>query len=673
MLARRFVVFSLAGVSTVAAALQLHALFKVKGITNLELAMLALFTLSFAWVVLSFWSSVFGFFQLMTTPRLPGLVRADRAVPRAPLVGRTAVVMPVYNEDPLAVTIKLQAIYESVRNSGTLESFDFFMLSDSTQPDAWVAEELAWAALCDRVNGHGRIFYRKRRDNVGKKSGNIESFLKQFGKSYAYMLVLDADSIMSGEALSDLVRLMDANPGAGIIQASPAVVNRNTWFARVQQFASRVYGPVNSAGLSWWLCSDSNYWGHNAIIRTQPFMEHCGLPVLSGEPPFGGHILSHDFVEAALMRRAGFTVWLIPEMGGSYEEMPPNIIDYAKRDQRWCQGNLQHLRLVFASRMRAMSRMHFIMGIMSYVASPLWLSFLAAGVLVAQQDKTIEPVYFPAHQRTLFPDWPIFDASTAIALFFVSLAMLFIPKLFGLIVILKDKDTRRQVGGVFPAFMSFVVESIYSVLLAPTMMLFQTFFVLSTLLGVSVSWGTQNRGEDSTGWWEAIRTHGWFTLVGAGLAYVTYIIAPVLIGWVVPVLAGLALTVPISVFTSRTSWGLFAKRMKLFLIPEETEPPWVVARVTELTEQLTLPTHPTAGLERVITDPLAHALHLSVVTQHELDGVAPPPLATDARRKAVEQGVATLTPKEKMALLWDPTALADLFGGVDKAASDVAT
>lgn len=653
-------VFSLAGLSTVAATLQLHALFKVKGITNLELVMLGLFTLSFAWVVLSFWSSVVGFFQLMFTPHLPTLVRADRAVPRAPLRGRTAVVMPVYNEDPLGVTIKLQAIYESVRDSGTLENFDFFMLSDSTQPEAWVAEELAWASLCDRVQGHGRIFYRKRRDNVGKKSGNIESFLKQFGKSYAYMLVLDADSIMSGEALSDLVRLMDANPTAGIIQASPVVVNRSTLFARVQQFASRVYGPVNSAGLSWWLAGDSNYWGHNAIIRTQPFMEHCGLPVLSGEPPFGGHIMSHDFVEAALMRRAGFTVWLIPEMGGSYEEMPPNIIDYAKRDQRWCQGNLQHLRLVFAHGMRPMSRMHFLMGIMSYVASPIWLSFLIAGVLVAHQDKAIEPVYFP-HHRTLFPDWPIFDASTAIALLFVSLGMLFIPKLFGLVVILRHRATRRQVGGIAAAFGSFLAETIYSVLIAPTMMLFQSSFVIATLLGVSVTWGTQNRGEESTHWWHAARTHGWHTAFGVGLGYVTYVVKPSLLGWVAPVLAGLALSVPLSVVTSRVSWGMFAKRLRLFLIPEETEPPAVVARVVELTRDVAAPTHPTSGLERVLTDPLAHALHLAVIAQHELDGTAPPALAADARRKAIEQGTATLTTREKMALLWDSSALADLF------------
>lgn len=657
---RRLIIFSLSAVSTVAAALQLHALFKVKGLTSLELGMLALFTLSFAWVVLSFWTSVAGFIQLMTRPTLPGLVRADRAEPPPALVGRTSIVMPVYNEDPLGVTIKLQAIYESVRDTGTIEAYDFYMLSDSTQPEAWVAEELAWQALCDRVDGHGRIFYRKRRDNVGKKSGNIESFLKQFGKNYVYMLVLDADSIMSGDALNSLVRLMDANPKAGIIQASPVVVNRSTLFARVQQFASRVYGPVNSAGLSWWLASESNYWGHNAIIRAQAFMDHCGLPVLSGEPPFGGHILSHDFVEAALMRRAGFTVWLIPELGGSYEEMPPNLIDYAKRDQRWCQGNLQHLRLVFASGLKTISRLHFIMGIMSYVASPLWLSFLMAGVLVAQQDKMIEPEYFP-HHRTLFPDWPIFDARTAIMLFFVSLGMLFVPKFFGLIVVLRDRVTRKQVGGVIAAFASFLIESVYSMVLAPPMMLFQTTFVTSTIVGISVNWGTQNRGEDSTDWWQAIRTHGWHTLTGVALGYFTYQVAPSLIGWLAPVLIGLGLAIPMSVFTSRVSWGLFAKRLRLFLTPEESDPPPVVRRVLDLTHELAPPVFPTAGLERVISDPLAHALHLSVVAQHELDGTPPPALSTEAHSKAVEKGVSALTAKEKMALLWSPSALEDLF------------
>ncbi|MBC7793442.1 MAG: glucans biosynthesis glucosyltransferase MdoH, partial [Clostridia bacterium] len=410
--------------------------------------------------------------------------------------------------------------------------------------------------------------------------------------------------------------------------------------------------------------------GHNAIIRAQAFMDHCGLPVLSGEPPFGGHILSHDFVEAALMRRAGFTVWLIPEMRGSYEEMPPNLIDFAKRDQRWCQGNLQHLRLVFASGLKPVSRLHFIMGIMSYVASPLWLSFLIAGVLVAQQDKGIEPEYFP-HHRVLFPDWPIFDAQTAIVLLFVSLGMLFVPKFFGLIVILRHRDTRKQVGGVIAAFASFLVETIYSVIIAPPMMLFQTTFVVSTIIGISVSWGTQNRGEESTSWLDGIRTHGWHTLFGVGMAYVTYQVAPSLIGWVAPVLIGLGLSIPMSVFSSRVSWGLFAKKLRLFLTPEESDPPPVVARVLELTHSMTAPNFPTQGLERVISDPMAHALHLAVVAQHETDGTPPPALSEEAHQKAVASGVATLTPKEKMALLWNPCALEDLFKpAVEQAVTD---
>ncbi|MGH7005945.1 MAG: glucans biosynthesis glucosyltransferase MdoH, partial [Alphaproteobacteria bacterium] len=209
----------------------------------------------------------------------------------------------------------------------------------------------------------------------------MADFLKRWGRHYDYMIVLDADSLMEGRTLVAMARHMDANPGAGLVQAPPVCINRNTLFARMLQFAGRIYGPVFAAGQAFWQMGEGNYWGHNAIIRVRPFTEHCGLPELPGRPPFGGHILSHDFVEAALLVRAGWSVWLAPDLGGSYEEVPPTLLDYAKRDHRWCQGNLQHSRIVGARNLNGVSRFHFIGGIMSYVASPLWLAFLGLGLL----------------------------------------------------------------------------------------------------------------------------------------------------------------------------------------------------------------------------------------------------------------------------------------------------
>jgi membrane glycosyltransferase len=203
-----------------------------------------------------------------------------------------------------------------VQETKRLEHFDFFVLSDSNQPTQWIQEEVAWLELCKQVGGFGKIFYRKRRHSINKKAGNVGDFLRRWGRRYRYMIVLDADSIMTGRALVQLVALMERNPQAGIIQTAPRIVNGETLFARVQSFASRLYSPVFLAGLNYWQQHEGNFWGHNAVIRIQPFIDHCALPELPGSEPFGGRIFSHDFVEAALMRKAGWGVWLAGDIEG---------------------------------------------------------------------------------------------------------------------------------------------------------------------------------------------------------------------------------------------------------------------------------------------------------------------------------------------------------------------
>ena len=259
--------------------------------------------------------------------------------------------MPIYNEAPSRVFSAVQAIYEDVEATGLGDAFDYFFLSDTTDPNIWIAEERALLAMRERLPG-ARIYYRRRRKNVARKAGNIADFVMRWGAAYPQMVVLDADSLMTADAIVRLAAAMEADPDAGIIQSLPLIVNRNTAFARLQQFAARIAGPVIAAGLAAWMGRDGNYWGHNAIIRTRAFADHCGLPDLPGRPPFGGHILSHDFVEAALMRRAGYAVTMLPTLGGSFEESPPSLIDLAARDRRWCQGNLQHIRVLPSARLR---------------------------------------------------------------------------------------------------------------------------------------------------------------------------------------------------------------------------------------------------------------------------------------------------------------------------------
>ena len=357
---------------------------------------------------------------------------------------RTAVVMPIYNEAPSRVFGAMQAIFEDVERTGQAHAFDFFLLSDTTDANVWIAEERAFIAMRARLP-QARFYYRRRRKNLSRKAGNIADFVTHWGGHYPHMVVLDADSLMTGEAIVGLAAAMEADPDAGIIQSQPLVINRNTMFARLQQFAARIAGPVIGAGLSAWMGRDGNYWGHNAIIRTRAFADHCGLPDLPGKPPFGGHILSHDFIEAALMRRAGYTVYMLPDLGGSYEESPPSLIDLAARDRRWCQGNLQHARIIGAKGFTLATRQHLAHGIMGYLASPLWMAQLLVGIVLVLQSHYIRPEYF-TKEFSLFPAWPRFDYERALQLFELTIGILLAPKFLGLLIALMDREDAPRLG-----------------------------------------------------------------------------------------------------------------------------------------------------------------------------------------------------------------------------------
>ncbi|WP_255210543.1 glucans biosynthesis glucosyltransferase MdoH [Methylogaea oryzae] len=308
---------------------------------------------------------------------------------------RTAVVMPVYNEDPERVSAGLRSIWQSLKETGRDGEFDLFILSDTRDAQCWLQEELNWYQLCEETGAHGRVFYRNRVHNTSRKCGNIAEFCERWGGRYRYMIVLDADSIMGGSTLVKMVETMEAQPQVALIQTPPIPVNHESLFVRVLQFSSSLYGGMFAAGLNYWQMCDGNYWGHNAIIRLKPFVEHCHLPKLPGREPFGGEIFSHDFVEAALLRRAGWEVWLAYDMGESYEELPTTLIDFAKRDRRWCQGNLQHAGVLLVRGMRPLSRLYMLMGMMSYLSSPLWAMFLMV--------TGIEPTTRPKPCRCISP------------------------------------------------------------------------------------------------------------------------------------------------------------------------------------------------------------------------------------------------------------------------------
>ncbi|MXP63477.1 glucans biosynthesis glucosyltransferase MdoH [Roseomonas sp. M0104] len=555
--------------------------------TPLQAFVLILFVVLFAWIALSFTSATCGFFRLLFGPdRRLGI--APGGPPPMPAV-KTALLMPSYNEEPARVMAGLQAIHESLAAAGALDRFDIFILSDSTEPGAWIAEEAAYLELRrrtgdDALGEGGRIFYRRRPKNTERKAGNIADWVRRWGGAYPQMLVLDADSVMDADTILRLADAMERHPDVGLIQTLPIITGGNTLFARMQQFAGRVYGPLIAEGIAWWHGSEGNYWGHNAIIRTRAFAEAAGLPELRGRKPFGGHILSHDFVEAALLRRAGWAVHMVPWLRGSYEESPPSLMDLAIRDRRWCQGNLQHAAVLPARGLHWVSRLHLLTGIGSYITAPLWLIFLIFGVLLAIQARFIRPEYFPAGP-SLFPEWPVVDPVRAMWVFIGTMSLLLAPKLMAWIALLFHGADRRGCGGASRAFLSMLLETVVAGLLAPVTMLTQSVDVAAILLGRDSGWNAQRRDDGSVPFGQVARLYWRHTLFGLAFGAAAWLVSPYLALWMSPVVLGLALAIPLAALTARRGIGLGLRRLGLLLTPEERAPPAVLTRAQALTAE----------------------------------------------------------------------------------------
>jgi membrane glycosyltransferase len=659
---RRLMVFTAALAMTAAGGYEMFEVLDVGGLSTLEGLILALFIILFAWIALSFVSTVIGMVATLRGPdRSLGI---DARMPLPEIGSRTALLLPTYNEDPHRVMARLQAICESVRDTGRLERFDFYILSDTTDPATWIAEEALFRRLRGRI-GDERLFYRHRTRNIARKAGNIAEWVTRFGGGYDHMVVLDADSLMDGDTIVRLVAAMEAHPRVGLIQTLPILLNGNTLFARVQQFAGRVYGPLIARGIAWWHGAEGNYWGHNAIIRVQAFAAQAGLPLLKGGKPFGGHILSHDFVEAALMRRAGWGIHMAPSLGGSYEECPPSVTDYAVRDRRWCQGNLQHAGILPARGLHWVSRLHLLTGIGSYITAPLWLLFLLVGIMISLQAYFIRPEYFSSG-ASLFPQWPAQDPVRAAYVFAGTMAMLVLPKLMGYLAMLPRSRDRRGIGGALRGFVSLLLEIIVSALIAPIMMLMQTRAVSEILLGRDSGWSAQRRDEGEVSPGEIGRRYLAPTLFGFVLAVAAYSVSLPLVLWMSPVLVGLVLAIPVVSFTSRSAVGRVLRRAGLLLTPEERSPPPVLVRANALIAEPNglAGDDPFAALSH---DPQLFDAHLGMIGEPErrakgdvdLDLIVA--LAKIEQAENREEAIGLLGRKEIFAVLAHRDALRRLF------------
>jgi membrane glycosyltransferase len=567
---RRTLFFGLTLLTSAAATGLLLDVLEANGVTPIEVVGLALFFGLFTWIAGALWTAIAGF-GVQLAGRDPVGIDVHELDGR-PLRTRTAVVMPIYNEDPVRVGAGLTSIWSSLGRESEEQAFDLFILSDTSDARIAMEEEALWQGLAARFGPH-RVYYRRRRERSERKAGNISDFVRRWGANYECMIVLDADSVMSGHALVTLARAMEAHPRIGILQSLPLPAGRETLFGRLIQFGSRLQSPMLSAGLAYWQVGESNYWGHNAIVRLRPFAQYCSLPRLSGRPPLGGEILSHDFVEAAFMRRAGYEVRQVPPLEGSWEEVPANVIDYAARDRRWTQGNLQHSRVLIFRGLHPLSRVHLITGIVAYVSSPMWLALLLLSSLLSAIEAAKKPEYFWPGLQSLFPHWPEIRSGEIAVLFVLTLAVLLLPKILGASLAMRDRVLRAEYGGRVRLSVSLLIEQLFSMLLAPTMMLFHSTFVAQTLLGRSVSWNAQERTERGVTMKEAFRRQKWHLALGVLWGAAMLRLAPQFFWWLTPVLVGLLFGIPLTVWTSRISAGRFFRRHGLLLTPEETAPP----------------------------------------------------------------------------------------------------
>ncbi|WP_347139734.1 glucans biosynthesis glucosyltransferase MdoH [Paracoccus sp. SSK6] len=614
--------------------------------TPMQWALLVLFVPTFAWVGFSFCGVLAGLFASALT------------TPDGPNDARVAVVMPIYHEDAAKSIGLLTALARELEREGMAHRAEIFVLSDSRDPVIAVNETLVIDAA--RKLSPLPIWYRRRVTNEDRKTGNISDFIRRWGGRYDQMVVLDADSIMTGATIRALSARMNADPRLALIQTMPILVGGETIFARLTQFAGRVYGPMIARGVSAWSGDTGNFWGHNAIIRLPAFAQACGLPRLAGKPPFGGTILSHDFVEAAALCRAGWKVRLDHDLRGSFEGCPPTLLDMAVRERRWAQGNLQHSRLFGMRGARAISLAHFTIGILGFLMSPLWLALILVGLVLSATVLLSTPEYFPTAYQ-LFPDWPVFDARRMLWLFIAAMALLLLPKLIATIRAWM-RPLARNSGGPVRIFASSLFEILLSALIAPVQMLIQTRQIYEILRGRDSGWNAQVRAGSMPDWNVVIARHWGHVLLGIGTVVVLAQFSPAQLIWLSPILAGLILSPVTSRYSASPVFGRWARMRGLLVTPEERDPPAILSDATAVVRSMPRPLKGAAGLLRLGGDGAMIDRHVALLPPD-------PDLPRDKRLHRITAGAkiahATTRPEaldiltrdETDALVSDPALL----------------
>jgi membrane glycosyltransferase len=541
------------------------------GWSVLDTVLIVAFAVGTPWTVLGFWNSVIGFWVLHTSKNpmttVAPFATSDKLAAQDAITVQTAILMTLRNEDPARAIARFKTVKQSLDATGHGGAYGYFILSDTDDAEVGEAEERLVAEWqrdvgVTSLEQAARIVYRRRTDNAGFKAGNVRDFCETMADGYELMLPLDADSLMTGDAVLRLTRICQAYPRIGILQSLVVGSPSNSAFARIFQFGMRQGIRTYTMGQAWWVGDCGPFWGHNALVRIRPFRDQCKLPALAGKPPLGGDVLSHDQVEATFMRRAGYEVRVLPEEMGSYEDNPPSVLEYMRRDVRWCQGNMQYLKLLRTPSLHVMSRFQLVWAILMFLGIPAWTLIIALLPFAGLEAAGIsEP----------------FPASLAIGLYVTFFTMYLMPKLAGFADVLATMGGTECYGGTLQFLRSALVELVFSFLQGAVTTIRTTIFMIGLAFGATVQWGGQARDAHRLTVAEAFAELWPQTLFGVFVCGALAVINPTLLLWSLPLTAGYILAVPLAVWTADPAVGRWAQRIGLCAIPEDIKPPPEIA------------------------------------------------------------------------------------------------
>lgn len=534
------------------------------GFGAIDVGLLVLFAVTLPWMVAGFWNAVIGFLimRFSADPVAAVMPLATRIRGDEPVTASTAILLCIRNELPERMIRNLQPMLAGLDAAGCGERFHLYVLSDTGDADIAASEEACFAALTSRWRGQVGITYRRRADNTGFKAGNIRDFCDRWGSQHDFAVTLDADSFMTADAVLRLVRIMQADPGLGILQGLIVGLPSTSAFARVFQFGMRLGMRSYTIGGAWWQGDCGPYWGHNAALRLAPFIAHCALPVLSEDGIEDRHILSHDQIEAVLMRAAGYAVRVLPQEDLGWEENPPTLLEFIRRDLRWCQGNMQYWSFLLLPGLRPVSRYQLALAILMFIGSPAWIGLLVLGTFAVAFADT--PAGF------IRPD-------AGMALFAGVLVMWFSPKIATATEILLRGEFRRGFGGAGLFILNYVIEAVYSTLLCPILWFGHTIFLVGLLFGREIGWIGQTRDDHAVPFTLALHNLWPHTILGCAMLGLLAMTQPAAIPYALFLAAGPALAIPFAMITAWPRFGSFAARIGIGRLPEETMRPAVLA------------------------------------------------------------------------------------------------